>query len=64
MSASYSEVAWTSKLMFRSFVEKGCVVLPRDGQAHIFREPRSLTITSKKCEPRSLTFVNFYLVKI
>ena len=31
----------------------------RDGKVHIFREPRSLTFTCLKYEPRSLTIMNF-----
>ena len=45
------------------FVSKSFPGISRDGKVHIFREPRSLTFICSKCEPRSLTFVNFLGLK-
>ena len=62
---SSSRKKWTCTSLLRdnsSFFKK--IVLNRDGQVHIFRELDHSRSLPKKSEPRSLTFMNFYLVKI
>ena len=52
---------WSSRQFFCNNI---AVSSTRDGQVHIFRELDHSRSLPKKSEPRSLTFMNFYLVKI
>ena len=52
------------QLLFRGLLKQNFSDIGRDVQVHFFRELDHSQSLPKKSEPRSLTFVNFYLVKI